>query len=129
MTPAATHTGQARRLYDARQRVPDQAFVVRAKRFTRRHPTPPDLPAQDGIGSFPAKMAKQNFDVVANIVIARALPIRTGVQVVVSQRSRCEGSKLPRGESSQMEQFAARKLPFALSAIKCRWTASSSMAI
>ena len=74
-------------------------------------------------------MAKQNFDVVANIVIARALPIRTGVQVVVSQRSRCEGSKLPRGESSQMEQFAARKLPFALSAIKCRWTASSSMGI
>ncbi|MDO8677634.1 MAG: IS3 family transposase [Acidobacteriota bacterium] len=49
MTPAAVHTGQAQRLYDARQRVLDQALVAHPERFTRCHPTPPTLPAQVGI--------------------------------------------------------------------------------
>ena len=49
MTPAAVHTGQASRLYAARQQVLDQAFVTHPERFTRRHPTPPALPVQVGI--------------------------------------------------------------------------------
>ena len=49
MTPAAVHTGQAQRLYDARQCVLDQAFVAHPERFTRGHPTPPALPLQVGI--------------------------------------------------------------------------------
>ncbi len=49
MTPAAVHTGQAQPLYDARQDVLHQAFVAHPERFTRRHPTPPALPAQVGI--------------------------------------------------------------------------------
>ncbi|MGH8471798.1 MAG: IS3 family transposase, partial [Gammaproteobacteria bacterium] len=44
MTPAAVHTGQAPRLYAARQQVLDQAFVAHPERFTRRPPTPPALP-------------------------------------------------------------------------------------
>jgi len=46
MTPAAVHTGEAPRLYVARQLVLDQAFVAHPERFTRRHPTPPALPVQ-----------------------------------------------------------------------------------
>lgn len=49
MTPAAVHTGQAQRLYDARQCVLDQAFAAHPERFTRRHPAPPTLPTQVGI--------------------------------------------------------------------------------
>lgn len=49
MTPATVHTGQAPRLYAARQQVLDQAFVAHPERFTRRHPTPPALPVQVGI--------------------------------------------------------------------------------
>jgi putative transposase len=49
MTPAAVHAGQAQRLYEARQRVLDQAFVAHPERFTQRHPTPPALPTQVGI--------------------------------------------------------------------------------
>jgi hypothetical protein len=49
MTPAAVHTGQAPRLYAARQQVLDQAFIAHSERFTRRHPTPPALPVQIGI--------------------------------------------------------------------------------
>ena len=50
MTPAAVHTGQAPRLYAARQQVLDEAFVAHPERFTRRrHPTPPALPLQVGI--------------------------------------------------------------------------------
>ncbi len=49
MTPAAMHTGQAPRLYAARQQVLDLAFVAHPQRFTRRHPTPPALPLQVGI--------------------------------------------------------------------------------
>ncbi|MDQ3328889.1 MAG: IS3 family transposase [Chloroflexota bacterium] len=52
MTPAAVHTGQAPRLYAARQRVLDQAFVAHPERFTRRHPTPPAVPVHVGI-NFP----------------------------------------------------------------------------
>jgi putative transposase len=49
MTPPAVHTGQAPRLYAARQRVLDQAFIAHPERFTRRHPTPPPLPVEVGI--------------------------------------------------------------------------------
>ena len=49
MTPAAVHSGQALRLYAARQQVLDQAFVTHPERFTRGHPTPPALPVQVGI--------------------------------------------------------------------------------
>lgn len=49
MTPAVMHTGQAPRLYAARQQVLDQALVAHPERFTRRHPTPPALPVQVGI--------------------------------------------------------------------------------
>ncbi len=49
MTPAAVHTGQAQRLYDARQGVLDQAFSAHPERFTRCHPSPPALPLQVGI--------------------------------------------------------------------------------
>jgi putative transposase len=51
MTPAAVHTGQASRLYAARQQVLDQVFVAHPERFTRRHPTPPALPVQVGINT------------------------------------------------------------------------------
>ena len=49
MTPAAVHTGQAPRLYAARQQGLHQAFVAHPERFTRRYPTPPALPVEVGI--------------------------------------------------------------------------------
>jgi putative transposase len=49
MTPAAVHTGQAPRLYAARQEVLDQAFAAHPERFTRCPPTPPPLPVRVGI--------------------------------------------------------------------------------
>jgi putative transposase len=52
MTPAAVHTGQAPRLYAARQQALDQAFLAHPERFTRRYPTPPALPVEVGI-NFP----------------------------------------------------------------------------
>ncbi|MGH9962312.1 MAG: hypothetical protein ACREBC_35195, partial [Pyrinomonadaceae bacterium] len=45
----AIHTGEAPRLYAARQQVLDEAFAAHPERFTRRHPTPPPLPGQVGI--------------------------------------------------------------------------------
>ena len=59
MTSAAVHTGQAPRLYAARQQVLDQAFVVHPERFTRRHPTPPALPVQVGINQRPTLNSPQ----------------------------------------------------------------------
>jgi putative transposase len=52
MTPAVMHTGQAPRLYAARQQVLHQAFLAHPERFTRRYPTPPALPVEVGI-NFP----------------------------------------------------------------------------
>ena len=49
MTPAAVHSGQAPRLYAARQQVLDQALAAHPERFTRRPPTPPALPVEVGI--------------------------------------------------------------------------------
>ncbi|MGH9959268.1 MAG: hypothetical protein ACREBC_19450, partial [Pyrinomonadaceae bacterium] len=49
MTPAAVHTGQAPRLYAARQQVLDEAFAAHPERFTRRPPTPAALPVEVGI--------------------------------------------------------------------------------
>ncbi len=40
MTPASVHTGQAERLYEQRQGVIDQAYLLNPSRFTQRHPTP-----------------------------------------------------------------------------------------
>ena len=48
MTPAAVHTGQAPRLYAARQQVLHQAFLAHPERFTRRYPTPPASAGRGG---------------------------------------------------------------------------------
>jgi len=49
MTPAAVHTGQAGRLFNARQAVLDQAFAIHPQRFHGRPPELPALPTQVGI--------------------------------------------------------------------------------
>lgn len=49
MTPAAMHTGQAQRIYSARQAVLAQAFAEHPRRFHGRAPRPPALPTQVGI--------------------------------------------------------------------------------
>lgn len=50
MTSVAVHTDQAPRVYAARHRVLDEAFVAaHPERFTRHHPAPPALPLQVGI--------------------------------------------------------------------------------
>ena len=49
MTPAAVHTGQAHRLYHARQAVLEQAFADHPERFRGQQPRPPALPKQVGI--------------------------------------------------------------------------------
>jgi putative transposase len=49
MTPVAMHTGQAQRLYEARQEVLERAFARHPGRFRGRLPQPPALPTQVGI--------------------------------------------------------------------------------